>query len=236
VSVRNGAFVVFEGGDGVGKSTQVELLVRRLAASGREVVTTYEPGATRLGALLRGVLLHGVLPQGDADAPDADGPHARTEALLYAADKAEHLHQVVRPALARGAVVVCDRYVDSMVAYQGAGRVLDPAEVLGRRPPPHPAEVERIARWATEDLRPDLTVLLDLAPEEGLGGLSDPDRLESAGLDFHDRARAFFLALAERDPDRYLVLPARRSRDDLAEAVAARVEQVLSAGAGTLPG
>jgi dTMP kinase len=224
VSVRNGAFVVFEGGDGVGKSTQVELLVRRLAASGREVVTTYEPGATRLGALLRGVLLHGVLPQGDADAPDADGPHARTEALLYAADKAEHLHQVVRPALARGAVVVCDRYVDSMVAYQGAGRVLDPAEV------------ERIARWATEDLRPDLTVLLDLAPEEGLGGLSDPDRLESAGLDFHDRARAFFLALAERDPDRYLVLPARRSRDDLAEAVAARVEQVLSAGAGTLPG
>jgi dTMP kinase len=224
VSVRNGAFVVFEGGDGVGKSTQVELLVRRLAASGREVVTTYEPGATRLGALLRGVLLHGVLPQGDADAPDADGPHARTEALLYAADKAEHLHQVVRPALARGAVVVCDRYVDSMVAYQGAGRVLDPAEV------------ERIARWATEDLRPDLTVLLDLAPEEGLGGLSDPDRLESAGLDFHDRARAFFLALAERDPDRYLVLPARRSRDDLGEAVAARVEQVLSAGAGTLPG
>jgi dTMP kinase len=212
VNVPPGAFVVFEGGDGVGKSTQVDLLTRHLAAAGHEVVTTFEPGATRLGALLRGVLLHG-------DAGDVD---ARTEALLYAADKAEHLHEVVRPALARGAVVLCDRYVDSMVAYQGAGRVLDPAEV------------ERIARWATGDLRPDLTVLLDLEPAEGLGGLRDLDRLESAGLDFHGRARAFFLALAERDPDRYLVLPARRSRDELAAAVAVRVEQVLSAGAGTL--
>ena len=214
MSARTGAFLVFEGGDGVGKSTQVGLLVAHLTAAGHEVVTTFEPGDTRLGAVLRGVLLHG----------DAGDVGARTEALLYAADKAEHLHEVVRPALARGAVVVCDRYVDSMVAYQGAGRVLDPAEV------------ERIARWATDDLRPDLTVLLDLAPEEGLGGLVEPDRLESAGLDFHDRARTFFLALAERDPARYLVLPARRSREELAEAIAARVEHVLSAGAGTLHG
>lgn len=201
-----GAFVVFEGGDGVGKSTQVDLLSHRLAASGREVVTTFEPGATRLGRLLRGVLLHG-------DAGDVD---ARTEALLYAADKAEHLREVVRPALARGAVVVCDRYVDSMVSYQGAGRVLDPAEV------------ERIARWATDDLRPDLTVLLDLEPAEGLGGLREPDRLESAGLDFHARARTFFLALVDRDPDRYLVLPARRSREELAEAIATRVDVLLT--------
>jgi dTMP kinase len=215
VTAPTGAFVVFEGGDGVGKSTQVRLLVEHLAAAGHEVVTTFEPGATPLGAVLRGVLLHS----------DAGDVGARTEALLYAADKAEHLHEVVRPALARGAVVVCDRYVDSMVAYQGAGRVLDPAEV------------ERIARWATDDLRPDLTVLLDLTPAEGLGGLDEPDRLESAGLDFHDRARAFFLALAGRDPDRYLVLPARRSREELAEAIAARVEPlVLSAGPGTLPG
>ena len=214
MNAPRGALVVFEGGDGVGKSTQVELLTRRLTAAGREVVTTFEPGATRLGAVLRGVLLHG-------DAGDVD---ARTEALLYAADKAEHLHEVVRPALARGAVVVCDRYVDSMVAYQGAGRVLDPAEV------------EHIARWATDDLRPDLTVLLDLEPAEGLGGLQEKDRLESAGLDLHARARAFFLALADRDPDRYLVLAARRSREELAEAVAARVEAVLSASGGTLPG
>lgn len=214
MTARPGALVVFEGGDGVGKSTQVSLLARHLAAAGHEVVTTFEPGATPLGALLRGVLLHG----------DAGDVSARTEALLYAADKSEHLHEVVRPALARGAVVVCDRYVDSMLAYQGAGRVLDPAEV------------ERIARWATEDLRPDLTVLLDLAPAEGLGGLSEPDRLESAGLDLHARARAFFLALAARDPDRYLVLPARRSREELAEAVAARVESMLSAGAGTVSG
>jgi dTMP kinase len=206
VTAPTGAFVVFEGGDGVGKSTQVRLLAERLAAAGHEVVTTFEPGATPLGAVLRGVLLHS----------DAGDVGARTEALLYAADKAEHLHEVVRPALARGAVVVCDRYVDSMVAYQGAGRVLDPVEV------------ERIARWATDDLRPDLTVLLDLAPSEGLDGLSEPDRLESAGLDFHDRARAFFLALAERDPDRYLVLPARRSREELAEAISARIEQLVS--------
>lgn len=208
-----GAFVVFEGGDGVGKSTQVDLLARHLGAAGHEVVTTYEPGGTPLGGLLRGVLLHGA--GGDVA--------ARTEALLYAADKAEHLHEVVRPALARGAVVICDRYVDSMVAYQGAGRVLDPDEV------------ERIARWATDDLRPDLTVLLDLTPQEGLGGLTEPDRLESAGLELHERARAFFLFLAERDPGRYLVLPARSAREELAATVAARVEQVLSLGAGTLP-
>ena len=206
MSAPAGAFVVFEGGDGVGKSTQVRLLVAHLEAAGHEVVRTFEPGATPLGAVLRGVLLHG----------DAGDVGARTETLLYAADKAEHLHEVVRPALARGAVVVCDRYVDSMVAYQGAGRVLDPAEV------------ERIARWATDDLRPDLTVLLDLAPVEGLGGLSEPDRLESAGLDLHDRARAFFLALAERDPDRHLVLPARRSREELATAIGDRVERLLS--------
>jgi dTMP kinase len=202
--VVTGVFVVFEGGDGVGTSTQVELLVRRLEAAGREVVRTFEPGGTRLGGVLRAELLHG----------DDVGP--RTEALLYAADKAEHLHRVVRPALARGAVVVCDRYVDSMVAYQGAGRVLDAGEV------------ERVARWATDDLRPDLTVLLDLDPEQGLETLTEPDRLESAGLDFHARARESFLALAARDPGRYLVLPARRPREELADAVAARVEQLLS--------
>ncbi|SEP63931.1 dTMP kinase [Microlunatus flavus] len=207
-----GAFVVFEGGDGVGKSTQVALLAERLEAAGREVVTTFEPGGTPLGAVLRGLLLHG---EGGEVGP-------RTEALLYAADKAEHLHQVVRPALGRGAVVVCDRYVDSMVAYQGAGRVLDGDEV------------ERVARWATGDLRPDLTVLLDLDPEAGLGTLTDPDRLESAGLDFHTRARASFLALAGRDPDRYLVLPARRPRDELAGTVAARVEALLSERPGSL--
>ena len=199
-----GAFVVFEGGDGVGKSTQVALLARHLEAAGREVVTTFEPGGTRLGSVLRAELLHG------------DDVGSRTEALLYAADKAEHLYQVVLPALARGAVVVCDRYVDSMVAYQGAGRVLDGDEV------------ERVARLATGDLRPDLTVLLDLDPEAGLGTLTDPDRLESAGLDFHARARASFLALAARDPGRYLVLPARRSREELAHEVAARVDRFLS--------
>ena len=131
-----GLFVVFEGGDGVGKTTQVDLLCRWLSESGHEIVRTFEPGDTPLGAAIRSLVLD----------PATGEISPRAEALLYAADKAHHVFAVVEPALARGAVVVCDRYVDSMLAYQGAGRVLVPAEV------------EQIARWATEDLRPHLTV------------------------------------------------------------------------------
>jgi dTMP kinase len=201
-----GVFIVFEGGDGVGKTTQVELLCTWLAETGREVVRTFEPGDTRVGALIRQIVL---------DPATGDlAPHA--EALLYAADKAQHLHEVVIPALGRGAVVVCDRYVDSMLAYQGAGRVLEPAEL------------EQIARWATQDLRPDLTVLLDVHPERAVNEKVDKDRLEAAGDVFHGRARDYFLALASRDPDRYLVLEARSSRDDIALSVVERVRLLLS--------
>ena len=208
-----GRFVVFEGGDGVGKTTQVELLCGWLAAQGREVVRTFEPGDTALGASLRRLLLE----------PGDWGVSARAEALLYAADKAQHLDEVVRPALASGAVVVCDRYVDSMIAYQGAGRVLDPVEV------------EQVAGWATAGLRPDLTVLLDLEPARGVSEKAEHDRLEGAGEAFHGRARAFFLELAGRDPAHYLVLPARDPREVLAERVAERVRALLSVPAGTLP-
>lgn len=201
-----GAFIVFEGGDGAGKTTQVELLCGWLATTGREVVRTFEPGDTRVGALIRQIVL---------DPATGDlAPHA--EALLYAADKAQHLYEVVAPALDRGAVVVCDRYVDSMLAYQGAGRVLDPAEL------------EQMARWATQDLRPDLTVLLDVHPQRAVNEKVDKDRLEAAGDVFHGRARDYFLELAGRDPDRYLVLEARSSRDEIALHIVERVRRLLS--------
>ncbi len=201
----SGAFIVFEGGDGVGKSTQVSLLTASLSARGVVHTVTRQPGGTTLGTTLRGLILdHG---HGDI-AP-------RAEALMYAADKAQHVFEVVVPALERGEVVVCDRYVDSMIAYQGAGRDLDLTEVA------------QVARWATEDLRPHLTVLLDTDPADAVERISVKDRLEGAGVEFHRRARAHLLHLAALDPDRYLVLDARRTREDLAHTIAARVSTLL---------
>jgi len=207
-----GAFVVFEGGDGAGKTTQVERLCRWLSETGREVVRTFEPGDTRAGALIRRILLD----------PATGDLAPRAEALLYAADKAHHVAEVVVPALARGAVVVCDRYVDSMLAYQGAGRVLQVAEL------------EPIARWATQGLRPDLTVVLDVSPDRAVQEKLDKDRVEAAGDGFHERARHYFLSLAARDPERYLVLDARASRGEIADRVADRVRGLLSEPSGTL--
>jgi dTMP kinase len=209
VSTAGGAFVVFEGGDGVGKTTQVDRLCAWLANEGHEVLKTFEPGDTTVGAMIRQIVLD----------PATGEMSPRAEALLYAADKAQHIFSVVRPALQRGAVVVCDRYVDSMLAYQGAGRVLELAEI------------ERIARWATEDLRPDLTVVLDAEPSLTVNAKSQKDRLESAGEVFHERTRQFFLGLARRDPEHYLVLDARASRDEIAAQVAARVAQLLGSRA-----
>ena len=200
-----GLFVVFEGGDGVGKSTQVVELVSRLRSRRIEPVVTRQPGGTPIGEKLRELLL-------DPGHPELT---ARTEALVYAADKAQHVEEVILPALAQGKVVVCDRYVDSMIAYQGAGRVLDLAEV------------EQVARWATGGLRPDLTVLLDIDPAEAVANIRQQDRLEAAGLDFHRRAREHFLRLAGEDPERYLVLGARESRENIAEKVAEKVLALL---------
>ena len=200
-----GLFVVFEGGDGVGKSTQVVELVTRLQNRRIEPVLTRQPGGTPIGAKLRKLLL-------DPGHPELT---ARTEALVYAADKAQHVEEVILPALARGDVVVCDRYVDSMIAYQGAGRVLDLTEV------------EQVARWATGGLRPDLTVLLDIDPAEAVANIRQQDRLEAAGLEFHRRAREHFLQLAGEDPERYLVLGARESRESIAEKVAEKVFALL---------
>ncbi|MFT4108923.1 dTMP kinase [Propionicimonas sp.] len=210
--MAEGVFIVFEGGDGVGKSTQARKLSEWITELGREVVLTLEPGGTPVGARLRDLVLN---PAWGDVAP-------RAEALMYAADKAQHVHEVVFPALRRGAVVISDRYVDSLLAYQGAGRTLEVDRI------------EQIARWATSDLLPDLTILLDLDPGRGLATIEQKDRLEGAGEDLHVRAREFFLDLARRDPAHYLVLPARTGVRHLAALIRERVEPLLSEPDGTL--
>nr|WP_246247555.1 dTMP kinase [Cellulomonas septica] len=210
VTPAAGLFVSFEGGDGAGKSTQARLLAERLRAQGREVVLTREPGGTALGQTLRDAVLHG------------EHVDARTEALLYATDRAHHVASLVRPALERGAVVVTDRYLDSSVAYQGTGRDLGADEV------------ENLSLWATRGLLPALTVLLDLDPDVGRARLtSAPDRLESEGDDFHRRTRLAFLDRATADPDRWLVLDATRPADALAAVIGDRVEALLAAAGGS---
>lgn len=204
----NGLFITLEGGDGAGKSTQAELLGRWLESLGREVVRTREPGGTDLGASLRNLLLHG------ADVAP------RAEALLYAADRAQHVAEVVRPAIARGAVVVQDRYIDSSLAYQGAGRPLDPAEI------------RRLSEWATDGLWPRLTILLDVAPElaaerRAAAGAA-ADRLEREAEEFHRRVRSEFLALAHTEPDRFLILDAAAPIAELHDAIVARVTPLLA--------
>jgi dTMP kinase len=200
-----GVFVCFEGGEGAGKSTQARALRGRLEEAGYDVLLTFEPGDTEVGRKVRQI----VLDPATGDLSD------RTEALLYAADKAEHVDTVVLPALERGQVVVTDRYVDSALAYQGSGRDQDRAQV------------EQVNRWATRDLRPHLTVLLDLEPHHGLGRFDARDRIEGESVEFHERVRAAFLGMAEADPDHYLVLDARRPVDEIAAAVRDRVEPLL---------
>lgn len=208
VYAERGLFVCLEGGEGVGKSTQARLLVDWLGEQGREVVLTREPGDTLVGARVRELLLD----------PATGAMADRTEALLYAADKAEHVETVVRPALARGAVVVTDRYVDSTLAYQGAGRALNPDDLAW------------VARWATADLRPHLTVLLDLDPARGMGRFEGRDRIEAESLEFHQRVREEFLRLAGADPERYAVLDAGAAPEVVAGQVRARLVPLLEAG------
>ncbi|MYT12359.1 dTMP kinase [Streptomyces sp. SceaMP-e96] len=201
-----GFFIALEGGDGAGKSTQVEALAEWIRGKGHEVVVTREPGATAIGKRLRSIILD-VSTSGLSD---------RAEALMFAADRAEHVNSVIRPALERGAVVITDRYIDSSVAYQGAGRNLDPTEIA------------RISRWATDGLVPHLTVLLDISPETARERFTEaPDRLESEPAEFHQRVRAGFLTLAAADPARYLVVDAGQEPEAVTTVVRHRLDQVL---------
>ncbi|SFI20020.1 MULTISPECIES: dTMP kinase [Microbacterium] len=203
-----GLWITFEGGDGSGKTTQAALLEQWLSDQGRTVVRTREPGGTDVGVLIRDIVLH---HRGDI-AP-------RAEALLYAADRAHHVATLVRPALERGDVVIQDRYLDSSVAYQGAGRVLDAGEVRD------------LSLWATGGALPDVTVLLDLDPAAARARLDAADkpfdRLEAEKAEFHERVRTAFLELAASEPERFLVLDASLPVEEIAAAVRDRVAGAL---------
>ncbi len=199
-----GCFIAFEGGDGAGKSTQIAALAGTLTAAGWPVVTTREPGGTPLGDALRQLLLHG------------GGVTPRAEALLFAADRAEHVATIIRPALARGAVVLTDRFADSTLAYQGARGELTEDELA------------TLVRFATGGLRPDLTILLDVTTQTGQarrGGAAD--RIEAEPGDYHERVRAGFLRLAAADPQRYLVIDAAAPVGDNAARIAGAVLAAL---------
>jgi dTMP kinase len=205
-TATTGIFISFEGGEGAGKSTQTKLLKEWLEKQGETVVLTREPGGTTLGNQIRQILLDnntGVISP-------------RSEALMYAADRAHHVYSVIRPALDHGEVVITDRYIDSSIAYQGAGRVL------------LPSEVSRISRWATESLTPSLTIILDLPAEIGLGRLHTTDRLESEPLNFHERVRQEYLNMAQVDPERYLVVDARQSIEQIHSSIIERVSTLAA--------
>lgn len=200
-----GLFISFEGGDGAGKSTQAQLLAQALAAQGRQVVLTHEPGDTELGAQLRQLLLHG---------PELD---PRTEALLFATDRAHHVATVIRPALAAGKVVITDRYIDSSVAYQAGGHELDPQEI------------EQLSLWATAGLWPDVTFLLDVDPQAGRARFtSAPDRLERKPPQFHRRLREQFLTQAHKYPERFVVVAADAPVAQIHDQVLSRTAAMLA--------
>ena len=201
----DGIFIAFEGGEGSGKSTQAKLLKGWFEEEGKEVTLTREPGGSVLGKGLRKILL--------ANETGVISP--RSEALLYAADRAHHVYSVIKPALERGEVVITDRYFDSSIAYQGAGRTLSSSEVA------------RISRWATESLYPTLTIILDQPAEIGLSRKKNADRLESESIDFHNRVRQEYLQLASVDPERYLVIDARKPVADIHIEIVSRIKEMI---------
>ncbi|GAA0397443.1 dTMP kinase [Acrocarpospora corrugata] len=217
-----GMFIAFEGGEGSGKTTQSRLLAIWLRDQGFDVVQTREPGSTKVGMRLRAILLDST----------HQGLSARAETLLYAADRAEHVEKVIRPALYRGSMVVCDRYVDSSLAYQGAGRSLETEDVA------------RVNAWATGGLVPDLTVLIDVPPSVGLRRFASPaDRIESEPMDFHERVRREFRALAAAEPERYFVVDGTLQQGDVTRLIQDKVREILpdpvpleaEANTGTMP-
>ncbi len=198
-------FIVFEGGEGAGKSTQSAALADYLQARGHEVLCTREPGGTPAAEAIRAVLL----------APANAGLDDRAEALLFAAARGDHAARVIRPGLERGDIVISDRYLDSSVAYQGVARGLGAERVA------------ELSLWATGGLVPDLTIVLDVDPALGLARVVGPDRLESEPLEWHERVRQAFLDIAASSPDRYLVLDGSRPAEDLAVEIAVAVSALV---------
>ena len=207
-----GVFITFEGGDGSGKSTQIQSVRDWFESRGREVIVTREPGGTELGTEIRRLVQNG--PE------DVD---ARTEALLYAADRAYHVATVIRPALERGAVVLGDRYIDSSLAYQGAARSLGVDEIAS------------LSAWATQGLYPSLTFLLDLPPEVGARRRTDaPDRMERESMDFHERVRHEYLRLADAEPDRIVVIDAVGTVDEVFTEIRGVLVERFDGGSSTI--
>ena len=207
-----GVFITFEGGDGSGKSTQIQPVRDWFESRGREVIVTREPGGTELGTEIRRLVQNG--PE------DVD---ARTEALLYAADRAYHVATVIRPALERGAVVLGDRYIDSSLAYQGAARSLGVDEIAS------------LSAWATRGLYPSLTFLLDLPPEVGARRRTDaPDRMERESMDFHERVRHEYLRLADAEPDRFVVIDAVGTVDEVFSEIRGVLVERFEGGSVTI--
>ena len=202
----SGLFIAFEGGEGVGKSTQEALLGEFLSSMGKTVVRTREPGGTPAAEAIRAIVL----------SREFDGMNARSEALLFAASRGDHVERVIRPALERGDIVICDRYIDSSVAYQGYARNLG-AE-----------HVRNLSLWATNNLLPDLTIVLTMNADVSLQRISNPDRLEAEPIEYHRAVTQAFLDLAEQDPERYLVIDATQSKDAIAQLINARVMQELN--------
>ena len=207
-----GVFITFEGGDGSGKSTQIQSVREWFESRGREVIVTREPGGTELGTEIRRLVQNG--PE------DVD---ARTEALLYAADRAYHVATVIGPALERGAVVLGDRYIDSSLAYQGAARSLGVDEIAS------------LSAWATQGLYPSLTFLLDLPPEVGARRRTDaPDRMERESMDFHERVRHQSLRLADAEPDRIVVIDAVGTDDEVFSEIRGVLVERFEGGVATI--
>ena len=207
-----GVFITFEGGDGSGKSTQIQSVRDWFESRGHEVIVTREPGGTELGTEIRRLVQNG--PE------DVD---ARTEALLYAADRAYHVATVIAPALERGAVVLGDRYIDSSLAYQGAARSLGVDEIAS------------LSAWATRGLYPSLTFLLDLPPEVGARRRTDaPDRMERESMDFHERVRHEYLRLADAEPDRIVVIDAVGTVDEVFSEIRGVLVERFEGGSVTI--
>ncbi len=201
-----GVFIALEGGEGSGKSTQADLLAAAVAAAGRTLLSTREPGGSTRAEAIRKLIL-------GADSADLD---PRTEAMLFAAARADHAHHTIRPALQRGEVVISDRYIDSSVAYQGIARGLGVEQIRG------------LSEWATQALVPDLTVVLDVDPEVGLVRANDPNRLEAEPLRFHRDVRQAFLDFAQSDPQRYLVVSAERPPEEIHKELWTRITPLVT--------